>query len=512
MPMATNTQTDSIIQAGASASKQVDKRGLNVYSASELMGVTGKIQTGEWLHSKYQNQLFLLSVEDRERMVELCAPVLGVVSSRQNRISAMDWDIVPKSKQEDRIVETLKQYYSIYREYRQEPGLKELIVAQRMLLHLRKELPDLLPDGRNFQNALSRWRKNIKTGKQDIADEIEEWVRKPNGHDSYEDFIKKYVFDLLVHGAVAIYKSREGNLVDRINILPGGSVLPLREQYVSEVAAFAQVIPTMPPQIFFQDEITYSNYLPASSRSYGIVPLEALINKVAENLLFDQLMAEQADGTKPPNKAVIFGGGSPFGNEGAEFEKEIPLDAEEQARAEAKLNEARKNAIITLTGMGTPMVLDLSRENTMSVQMERQKMIREEVALVFNMSNLEINQSSSDGISGRATSESLETLEQNKGVLPIIRIIEEDFNQSILPFRYGPGYMLKYKAGIDEDADLDRNIKKVQSGLYSLNEVRTDDLGEDPFDGEEYDKPHGIGQGQVSPDGSQLNPFNMRQQ
>jgi hypothetical protein len=509
--MTTNVQADSVQQAKGVVSNGVDKRGWTIYNIAELLSLSGKTKEGKWLTQNYQPEIFTLSVYDRQRIVERCSPVLGVVSSRQNRISAMDWDIVPKNKEEDRIVSELKSYYSVFKEYVQEDAIQYKVVAYRMFYKMKQVLPDLLPDAKNFSSSLVRWSRSIKMGKQSVAEEIEEWLQHLNAQDTWEDYLKKYVFDLLVHGATSNYKTMDeaSNRLSSVTILPGGSVIPLRTATVSPITMYAQVMPGLEPQFFFTNEIVYSNYLPVSAKSYGIVPLEALVNKIAESLLFDELMAEQADGTKPPNKAVIFGGNSPFGNEGAEFDREIPLDDAEQARAEEKLNTARKNAIVTLTGMGTPMVLDLTRENTMSVQMERQKMIREEVALVFNMSNLEINQTNGDGVSGRNTSESLETIDQNKGVIPIVRTIEKDFNYGILPFRYGNGYLLKARVGIDEEAELDMNIKKVQSGLYSVNEIRTNELGEDPFDGDEFEKPQNAQQQQ--PDGTEMNPLNMRQ-
>ena len=123
-------------------------------------------------------------------------------------------------------------------------------------------------------------------------------------------------------------------------------------------------------------------------------------------------------------------------------------------------------------------------------------MIREEVGLVFNMSNIEMNMSDSEGVSGRSTSESLETIDQNKGVIPIINIITNTLNRSILPYRYGAGYKVEFQVAKDPMQELQMQKAMIDSKLYSINEVRTEELGRDPFEGEEYDKPMGTGQGE----------------
>lgn len=263
--------------------------------------------------------------------------------------------------------------------------------------------------------------------------------------------------------------------------------MPIHNEFVGGATGYLQAIYGYEPQVFFSDELSFLNYIPTSSRSYGMIPLEALTNKVAESLLFDQLMAEQADGTKVPEKLVIFGDNSPFGDIAQDIS--IPMDKGEQKKIETVINEARKGAVRTLSGVGMPVILDLSRADTMSTQMERQKMIREEVALVYNMSNLEINMSDSDGVSGRATSDSLETIDQNKGVVPIVQSIMDKFNREIVPYRVGNGYKLEFQISKDPMQELEYHTKMIQSGLYSTNEIRTDELGKDPYPEEEFDRP-----------------------
>lgn len=463
------------------------RRGISVYTLSELMGAQAKTKDGSYVEVKYQQPLFVLSVHDRVEIFKKCSPVFGVVSSRMNRISALEWNIVPDKKNEDKIADELKMKYGVWKDFNGSEDLKYKVAAQLIIKDIQHELVDVLPDMSNFQTALSRWSRRIKSTKQDVAESVEDWLSEPNQELEWSDFIKEYVFDLLVHGATALYKDYLENRLENLFILPGGSVMPIHNEFVGGATGYLQAIYGYEPQVFFSDELSFLNYIPTSSRSYGMIPLEALTNKVAESLLFDQLMAEQADGTKVPEKLVIFGDNSPFGDIAQDIS--IPMDKGEQKKIETVINEARKGAVRTLSGVGMPVILDLSRADTMSTQMERQKMIREEVALVYNMSNLEINMSDSDGVSGRATSDSLETIDQNKGVVPIVQSIMDKFNREIVPYRVGNGYKLEFQISKDPMQELEYHTKMIQSGLYSTNEIRTDELGKDPYPEEEFDRP-----------------------
>lgn len=469
--------------------QRVFGRGINVYSYTDLMGVQAIDRNGEYLSVKYDRPLFSLTVDERLEIFQSCSPVLGIVTSRMNRISALEWAVVPDKKNEDKIAEILKYKKAVYDDYIDYPDLSYQIAARQMANEIRQELPEVLPDLSNFQSALMRWKRSIQNTKQEIADRAQGWMEEPNDSCNWADFVKMQVMDLHIHGAVAEYKECNDNVLDNIYILPGGTVLPVRSEYVGGINAYVQINYGIESQIFFDDEMVFSNYIPTSARSYGYLPLESIVNKVAETLLFDRLMAEQADGTKPPEKLVVFGNYSPFGDLGLGDNFSTPVEVAEQQRIETAINESRKNAIRTLTGVGQPVILDLTRENTMATQIERQRMIREEVALIYNMSNLEINMSSSDGVSGRATSESLETIDQNKGIIPVTRIIEYGWNRKKLPYRVGPGYKIEFQISTDPLEELKYYREMVESGLYSVNEVRTEEMGRNPFRGEEFDKP-----------------------
>jgi hypothetical protein len=318
--------------------------------------------------------------------------------------------------------------------------------------------------------------------------------------------VKKYIFDMLVHGSVAIFKEKLGNKVENFYTLPGGMVIPLKSSFVGGYQAYVQMIYGCEPLIYFNDEISYGTYMPTTARAYGMVPLEALINKISETLLFDKLMAEQADGTRPPEKMVIITEQSPFGDMDKEYG--VPLDPDEQARIEQKINTPKKNSVITFSGNGATVV-DLSRENTMALQTQRQKDIREEVALVFNASNMEMGLTGSEGTSGRSTSEAQQEITQQRGIKPLVQKLETQLNKDIIPMRFGMGFVFKFEADKNEREKAEIMQIKMASGLYSVNEIRKDDLNLDPFDGEEFEKPSGSS-AQKPPDGSIANPLNMK--
>lgn len=463
-------------------------RGYSVYSASQLMGISGRDKEGNYQTMDYQVPLFALDPFSRVEIFKLCAPVFGVVTSRMNRISALETQVVPDSKNEDKIVQDLKHLKSLHDEYPTD-SFYGLGVRLQCVHLIRQEIPEILPDLSNFNSALFRWSRRIKATKQDVADQILEWLQRPNQNQEWVDFAKSCVFDLMVHGALALYKEEMGGKIENLYVLPGGTVYPLQHERVGGATAYVQTLMTLDPIILYQDELVYLPYIPSSASAYGFVPLDALVNKTAESLLFDRLMAEQADGTKPPEKIMIFGEQVPFGDfKGMENFASMPLRKEEQSRIEHIVNEARHNAVRVLSGFGQPFVLDLSRENTMGIQMQRQEAILKDIALVFNMSNMEVNLSGGDGTSGRNTSESQAEIENAKGTRPITKALESRFNTQIIPFRFGPGYKLEFLTGESETEEHQTTAAKMQTGIYAVNEIRIE-KGLDPFNDPQFDLP-----------------------
>jgi hypothetical protein len=486
------------------------QRGLNVYHVSQILRYSAVDKQGNRKGAGIDYPFFVLTIPERVDIARLCSPVFGVITGRQQRISSMGWKITRDSKISDRLAAEMKDAYSICKEHAELArggNYQSAGIVLKCLALLRKRLPDLTPDLSNFQRSLLRWSRRIKADAEDRCSEIEEWMAHPNEEDTLPNLTKKMVFDLHVHGGVAMYKKELNGVLENIYSLPGGSVNPIRGVTVGEAVAFCQIVDGMQPQLYYGDELSYLWYAPRTDNSYGQLPLEALVNKVAEILLFDQRAAEMADGTKPPEKLLAFGEQAPFGALGEGMDMTVPLDTPEQKRIETLVNEARKEGIRIISGKGTPIAVDISRADTFGYQSERSKLVREEVGLVFGASPQEMNLSGSENTSGRSTSETQERYDKYKGIFPILQTLEEFWNHDVIPFRYGTGYSMAYESDVSEAEQVKLRAEKLQSGLYSTNEIRIKDMGEDPFDGPEFDKPMAA---QPSALGSDGNPMAMR--
>lgn len=490
--------------------EEIKKRGLNLYTSSEVIPISGRAKDGTIIQGTQEVPLFGLSIFDRIAIAQKCGEVFGLITGRQQRIAGLEWSVVRESKEEDRIELYLKQCKQLYDEYANAPGVKYMIVRARMVQNILTKLPDCLPDMSNFNQSMLRWKKRIEIRNGDASTEIEDWLHQPNSSDTFSDFIKKRVDSDLVHGGSAIYKEFAGGRLENMYILPGGSVTPLKSRYVGPMRAYAQIVPGLDPKIYFDDEIIWSTYMPSSGMGYGYIPLEALVNKVAETLMFDQRAAEMADGTTPPEKIVVMGDERmPFGSLSKEDAPLIPLEKAEESRLETLFNEPRKNAIRILSGYGTPAILDLSRSETFAAQNERQRFIRESVAYVYNATNMEVNLSGSEQTSGRSTSEAQANIEREKGIYPLVKDIEDDINRSVLPLRFGSGYLFQYKSGLSEKEQAELDAAKMATGTYSVNEIRLA-RGDEPGtpDNDAIGQPQGQQIGQ--PDGSKMSPINIR--
>ena len=488
--------------------REKNSRGLNVWTLSELRTVKAQAMSGRIVDGTIQYPVFCLQPEERSQIMQSCTFIQAVVTSRMNRISSLDWTVVTEKSIQDETFDKIKQLKQIYFENDNPGDLNQMVLRYKTYLAIKQFLPDVKKDMSNVDSAFMRYKKRIDRQNTVNNNAIIDWISEPNQEDEFDDFIKKYVESLMIHGAVGIYKeqSPDTGKIENLYILPGGSVYPMRGVTVGGYVAYVQMLLGHFPKIYFQNEMAFINYVPSATRSYGYVPLDALINKISEQLLFDQLAAERADGTKEPEKLVVLGDNkSLFGDLTGEIN--LPMNTDEQKRIEEKINTIRKGAIVTLSGVGTPVVVDISKADTFSAQSERQKMLRSEIAFLFNMTNMEVNLGGGEFTSGRETSESQAEIEEGKGTRPIIKKLETFWTKQVIPYKFGPGYMFQYKKGNSDDEQVDLDTKRNQSGTWTPNEIRID-RGDDPIPGEENDKLPNVQSGQ--PDGSQAKPFNMK--
>jgi cobyric acid synthase len=82
----------------------------------------------------------------------------------------------------------------------------------------------------------------------------------------------------------------------------------------------------------------------------------------------------------------------------------MPLPKEKQKKFQETFNQVRKDAIIIVSGYGTPAVVDISRTDIFNAQSGRIQMLREQIANVFGASNAEMNLAGTESTNGRNTS------------------------------------------------------------------------------------------------------------
>jgi len=487
-----------------------DGRGLDIYNITELQGVSGRGKNGNILTGTVQRPVFSLSIQDRIEMFKRSSMLQGVVTSRAKRVSALNWKVVKKNIDDQRFVAEIKEYKEIFSEFSDSKDIKELTIAFQIKQRIMSMLPGLKDDMSNFDSALRRHRRRNDRANEDTSTEIEEWISQPSMGVNFSRFLHELTIDLMIHGSDGIYKeyNTDNTKLENFYMLPGGTIFPYRQVHVGGPEIYFQIIPSLEAKAYFSNEISYLRYVPVSWQTMGEVPLEALINKVAESILFDKRSADQADGTKPPEKAIAFGKQpAPMGGL-TDNMFELPMNDGEQKRIETKLNQARQEAIITLSGVGTPTVIDLSKADTFGAQQTRQDKLLRDVALIYNMTNMEVNLAGGEFTSGKETSDVQKEIEQEKGIGPIIGMIEEFINRDILPYRYGYDFEFKFDIGLSEQEQVELEDKKIKTGTYAVNEIR-EARGDDVYPEEQYNRPE-QGASMESPDGSQGSPFNIQ--
>jgi len=486
------------------------RRGLNVYTMSEIINVTGSDKYGNIKTVGAQIPIFILTPMEREWLVRMNSSLFGIITSRMNKISSLDWSVKKKKDEEDLIVEKLKAYRQVWAENDNNTNIKELVIRRRAVMTIQSEIPDVKDDLSNFDGALLRWKRKIKINNQYSASQIEDWINTINSEDDFEEFQKKWVFDLMVHGAEAIYKQFIDSHLENAYLLPGGSVCPIRSRYVGSSTGYVQMLHGYEPKIYFSDEMIFDAYVPVSARSYGLIPIEALINKVSESLLFDRLAAERADGTKPPEKLVILGEQSKMFGDLNSVSFNIPKNQNEQKRIETIVNEERKNAIRVISGVGQPVVADISKADTFSQQSDRQSKLIRDIGFVFNASPFEMSLAGSEFVAGRETAGEQAKQEKERGIYPKVRIIDKTLTNKIIPFKFGSGWIFEHNTGLSEAEQIKLDAQKLSSGSYDVNKIR-EERGDDPYPEDIYNRPPGQQVTNQQPGFNDVNPFFIKE-
>lgn len=474
-------------------------RGFQVISSNEIIKLTALDK-----HNKERETEVQLKYSSVDPMIALqvyqkCSPVFGIVNKRAFRVSSTNWDIIPVKKIEDEIAVKLKDAHSIYKEYEGDSSMESIRIQLESLKLIYSNLPTVRNDLSNFDSALFRTMRQIRHSESNRCNEIEDFLAYPSPGLSMSDLLKIIVSDLQVHGRIALVKQILGDgKLGNIKPLSGGTVYPIKTIYASNsVEGYVQIVDSLEsPQVFFSDEIMFSHYMPNSAVSYGMTPIDAMINLMTEFLYFEEQGKNKADGNEPPQKLIVFGQPNEFGQEdGSET-----IDPDEQRRVENKLNRNQKRkAIATLTGYGTPISIDLSNNDIYNSLMQRQEQILKFVAIAFSASNNEIN----DNNDNLATSKVNERYDYSSGIAPIYGTIEDMFNYEYLNYKYGGNYIFKFNPILDEKEKFELAKLKKDSGLMDINEIRVKDLGLEPYPESDYSRPSG-----ANPQQETLDVFN----
>jgi hypothetical protein len=481
-----------------------DNRGIMNIDPYTYRLLTGRAMDGRLVDVPVDLPRFFMTVQDRNVIARLCTPVFSVVSARMNKISSLEWRVVPKRKREDRIAEELKSYKSYYDELKNSDDLEHLLIKSKIVAAIKRQLPDVLPDLSNFNGALYRWRKKIIWHRMDQVDEIMDWLQHPAPEETFQEVIKKIVYDMMIHSGATLYKKTENNKptgrLSNFFTLPGGSIAKIRTQYASTFTGYVQVVSMHEPQVMFGNEISYLEYLPISNSGFPLIPLEALIHKTIEYMDMDSKMRNEADGTKPPSKMVIIYQADPGIGDFDSSKTSEEFTSNEQKRLEEKLKKPVKNRVVTFKGNGVEIV-DLGNNDNLPEQLARQKDITEDVGRVFNATAMELNFTGSGDTSGRNTSEAQGDIFHGRGVAPFVTAIENYISYDIIRMRYNEAYLLEADKGEDEERKMRIDLLDLQRGGIVKNEIRERE-NKSTFPDPRYDLPDNANMDR----GEELNP------
>jgi hypothetical protein len=472
-----------------------NRRGYAVLDERTILPQSAVDKYGNSVTVNYALANVTLDIYERLDIFRSCSVIFALVTGRMNYISGIEWKVTQKRKLEDEIVYKLRFARQIFDEFSKSKEPKHRVVAVRARQFITRYLADVLPDLSNLDRALFRWSTALRKRVENKAGEIEDWLHKPAQDCTFENFIKKIIFNTHVHGVAGVYKKHSdfSGKINELYPLPGGSVYPRAKVFVDDPSGLIQVVDNYRAQLFDDSEAAAVYYSLFDENDFAI-PLDSLVNNISEMLLFERRAADMSNGEKYPEKLVVFGQTVPWGDLTGNGEGlAMPLPKQEQEKIQRVVNESRKDAILILSGHGTPAVVDISRADTFNAQSERIRMLREQIANVFGASNAEMNLTGTDSTNGRDTSQTQERKDREKGIYPHLKSIENLFNYDIIPDRYSPDWFFTFEMSQSEAEQIELWKNKLESGLFSVNEIRTMDIGVNAFDGEQFDVPHGAG-------------------
>ena len=160
-----------------------------------------------------------------------------------------------------------------------------------------------------------------------------------------------------------------------------------------------------------------------------------------------------------------------------------------QEMLNVQLNQRSEVPVHVIRDAGTPIVVDISRENLLSILMLNIPLLKKKVQLCLNMSALEMGEGGGDEVSGRNTAKQQSDIDESAGWGHIAVELENYFTDAIEQL-WGPGYFFDFAKRQTDAQRIKQAGDMIATGAFSKNEAR-EAAGHDPKADERYDELEG---------------------
>lgn len=496
--------------------------GFAIYNYGSMIPQAGTNRQGEKQNVKldYGAVFYTLSPWDREEVFRKCHSVFTAVTQQAQLFSAMSYTITPSHKIEDKIVSDIRKLeYQLRWAQNHNEWLRYALDIYKYLkpYSLRFDLNEYKM--LNFDEALLWFKKDIRRAVTESSQQVYDWVYHPYDGTQYQDFAKEYLQAMKIHGANAILTP--SLQFDGYRLYPAGSVYEVPQIYMADMnkRLYIQMPYSMngwtsqqDAIILSSDFVSFGQYIPSTSTSQGMCPLDALVTLVTTELNTDLMVMEESNFEKPPQWVVfVVDDGFDVPSSIGAFEK---VDTAEIIRTEEALNAKKKNkAVKVLKSMGkTATPINIGREQIIPTLQASLEKIESIVYRAFGSTPNE--QGIQDGSAlAKGNSEAQRTLYYSQAINPIAKTLENQMTYEVIKNKFGckskylpntfPYWQFELQV---HESDMERfdKAQKAMTLPMKLNEIRTMILGLDPDESESANRLAVDAQVQTMPDNNQL--------
>jgi len=289
--------------------------GWAIYNYGSMLPLTGTTRDGskEQVKLDYGSVFYTLSPWEKEEVFRKCHSVFTAVTQQAQLFSAMSYTINPSHKIEDKIVEDIrKAEHHLRWANNTSEWIKYALEINKYLkpysLRFDTDSFKIL----NFDEALLWFRKDIRRAVIESSQQVADWVYHPYDGTQYQDFAKEYLQAMKIHGANAILTPSQQ--FDGYRLYPAGSVFEVPQVYMADTnkRLYIQMPYAMngwssqqDSRILTSDFVSFGQYIPSTSTSQGMCPLDALVTLVTTELNTDLMIMEESNFEKPPQWVVF---------------------------------------------------------------------------------------------------------------------------------------------------------------------------------------------------------------